>query len=1214
MYEIAMRIHVTADDGRAELRRLRQEIAHTVKAGMGDGMKASTSTALVRVNQSLAQQAKLLHQAARAWASYAAAVANAKRILFMPGPGMKALPALSGSMRMLAGPGVPALTRPSAIGRAAMGGAGGSRTIDAEWWYSKSGTSGPEAGLNRIRAAMRRVGREKDRLAANFIWFGRVMRNVFNSGTTNITNIEHAARDTTRKAAGHFGFFGNFVRGIFFRMRWLIQMTFAGALLFGPIAFVNASIKKFLDFERSISQALLRVPNKFRGMWGELANTAFDISRRIGTSVTKTAESLRFGLGAGFKTIKEASEISVAASRLAIASMSDFGQSTAAITNMLEGFGLESNQASRAADVLFAGMQQGTLDMHDLEQGMERLSPIFHETGATMEDMIATTALMSRSAQGEMTVFTELAQATQRLISPSNDSRAAMASLGVQLVRTNMGGIDWLETISRMGERLRKLSGGDPKRMAQLLGQIVPGGQGGRSQRALLRLFGTDPADIRAVRDAVYNATGAVGRGLDDVNVRAFRTWEKFKATAERMFISVGLAIMKALEPAVRAVDQFLKQFEVGQPMFDDLADKITIWAARVVQGLTVVLDALAIIVSVFERISDLMDNIGLGKGRMDSGEFERIKPRLDRGPEFLRRQRGGIVPGVGTGDIVPALLEPGELVVPRHIVRRMASGLGMQGGGQVPDISGPEFENERTLLKGQMRHMDKTLSLDEVKRLNELNQPIERLSDAFYEMIDALRDLTAATILEREQRIKDRAVERGKPKISQEAIARTSPSEAYRELTPQQRARATRTGAFETVEFNPATRQMETRRINMAEVRGAAQRERRDEAKRHGGTSYEVEFKGKKVERIESRSELIRQQADTDRLRRQGIIAPAGRLPAERGFIGPPRPPARVRSMDLDIKSRAGIPPSGRIIGPDGTVYDADSPQAKRRADQALGLQRGGMADVSAAREAREARATAAKLHQDSVIGRAKERREFARQGIFPGAGATPGLMGRQPGTDGAATGGGRIKRLPWEEGYNVVPDVRTPGDRGPVPTGGVAPPKSSRQIDRDRQEIIDKARQADRDLTKNAANARKQYSQQSFDKMIREKKSGLEADAERAKANRSAIDLADPSGTGYRQFMDELGMERSEKIRQESDTRVKAGEERVRTVYPGQTSSNAPSPEELIQAANEATSATSLITPQVLSQLLDSFNEIVEWKKKIENDVRVLKNGPVA
>lgn len=66
-------------------------------------------------------------------------------------------------------------------------------------------------------------------------------------------------------------------------------------------------------------------------------------------------------------------------------------------------------------------------------------------------------------------------------------------------------------------------------------------------------------------------------------------------------------------------------------------------------------------------------------------------------GPAPLGLQHGGGVPGIGTGDIVPAMLEPGEYVIPKNVVEKLGIGfferirrfktgglVGMQVGGEV--------------------------------------------------------------------------------------------------------------------------------------------------------------------------------------------------------------------------------------------------------------------------------------------------------------------------------------------------------------------------------------------------------------------------------------------------------------------------------------------------------------------------------------------------
>ena len=52
-----------------------------------------------------------------------------------------------------------------------------------------------------------------------------------------------------------------------------------------------------------------------------------------------------------------------------------------------------------------------------------------------------------------------------------------------------------------------------------------------------------------------------------------------------------------------------------------------------------------------------------------------------------LTFQHGGIVPGIGSGDIVPALLEPGELVIPREMAGNGSSGRDGSYGGKTFNV-----------------------------------------------------------------------------------------------------------------------------------------------------------------------------------------------------------------------------------------------------------------------------------------------------------------------------------------------------------------------------------------------------------------------------------------------------------------------------------------------------------------------------------------------
>ena len=79
---------------------------------------------------------------------------------------------------------------------------------------------------------------------------------------------------------------------------------------------------------------------------------------------------------------------------------------------------------------------------------------------------------------------------------------------------------------------------------------------------------------------------------------------------------------------------------------------------------------------------------------------------------EVIRAQTGGVVPGTGTGDIIPTFLEPGEIVVPRAFSETFEDrfsltpdpGAGGGGGGSKQEfnfgtiIGTQEFVNDQLI------------------------------------------------------------------------------------------------------------------------------------------------------------------------------------------------------------------------------------------------------------------------------------------------------------------------------------------------------------------------------------------------------------------------------------------------------------------------------------------------------------------------------------
>ena len=95
------------------------------------------------------------------------------------------------------------------------------------------------------------------------------------------------------------------------------------------------------------------------------------------------------------------------------------------------------------------------------------------------------------------------------------------------------------------------------------------------------------------------------------------------------------------------------------------------------------------------------------GIGSFGAGFVKGVAPAKKSSGGLLHFKRGGIVPGSGHGDIVPAMLEPGEMVIPKRMVKKYSF-----GGPHTADIDEEALNNPsgfREYMKGSTTINPKT-------------------------------------------------------------------------------------------------------------------------------------------------------------------------------------------------------------------------------------------------------------------------------------------------------------------------------------------------------------------------------------------------------------------------------------------------------------------------------------------------------------------------
>jgi len=181
------------------------------------------------------------------------------------------------------------------------------------------------------------------------------------------------------------------------------------------------------------------------------------------------------------------------------------------------------------------------------------------------------------------------------------------------------------------------------------------------------------------------------GLSLTEANIIEFRIAileEEQKQAIADVDRTVG-EMEEIAEEGSRTITRSMSSFvDSAITDFDNMGDAF----AQTIQGMLSDLSQLAMQKAIWEPVGDWMSDLfGSGLSSLGGGGdwgVEGVMPDVD-----LQVQSGGHIPGSGSGDIVPAMLEPGEYVIPKKRVQQLGVGYleGLRRGYQEGGIVGSE-------------------------------------------------------------------------------------------------------------------------------------------------------------------------------------------------------------------------------------------------------------------------------------------------------------------------------------------------------------------------------------------------------------------------------------------------------------------------------------------------------------------------------------------
>jgi len=452
------------------------------------------------------------------------------------------------------------------------------------------------------------------------------------------------------------------------------------------------------------------------------------------------------------------------ATRLATLGQMEQTEAMKTVISMQTAFGQSNEELSESVNFLNIIENQTVLSLQDVAGAIPRVAPVIKGMGGDVKDLAILLVAMKEGGVSAAEGANALKNSLARLITPTSAASGMAEKFGINLegiVERNNGKV--LPMVRELAKEMESLGGLDQQK---LLSTIFGKFQYARIG-ALMNNIRDDSSQAARAMDLMGMSTEDLARTAEDeLSVVENSISTKFTAALEQAKLSIaplGEAFLRVATPVVEMVSKIANAFsDLPEPVKNAMGMAVIAIGgiapvllmgiglmgnliANVIKGIQqfrkfaatikgdssafqymakAELEALAASEALEANTMSLTGKLQLQAGavRALSTEYQRFASAAGiasgamrsipvatgaagRGKPPLKMARGGVVPGSGSGDKIPALLEPGETVITKKASQRFGPVIaamnagnlpGYQGGLNLPNVSIPSSASFR--------------------------------------------------------------------------------------------------------------------------------------------------------------------------------------------------------------------------------------------------------------------------------------------------------------------------------------------------------------------------------------------------------------------------------------------------------------------------------------------------------------------------------------
>jgi len=363
-------------------------------------------------------------------------------------------------------------------------------------------------------------------------------------------------------------------------------------------AFVAKSVSKFIDFEKKITEVKTLLPQMTEGGFQKMTNDLREMSKVMGVDIMESTQALYNAISAGIPPDNAVSFLKDA-SKLAIAGVTELDTAVSGLTTVLGGYNMETSEASKISDILFATMQNGKTTIGELSANIGKVTPLASELGISFEEVGAMFAVLTNKLGDGKTA--EAGTQIKAMIAELGKSGTKAADAFERL--SGKGFSEFLKKGGSVGEALKMMSKeaeASGTGLQNMFGSIEAG-------MGALVIASQNGENFANALDRISGGTGGVDKGFAEMQKTVARQMAQMKSLWDETMLKMGSALLPLIN---QVLPIFIGLIEAIPKMFGDskvAGDGMTAMIDGVVTAVKFAIKVLVSVVSGFKSFASIL-------------------------------------------------------------------------------------------------------------------------------------------------------------------------------------------------------------------------------------------------------------------------------------------------------------------------------------------------------------------------------------------------------------------------------------------------------------------------------------------------------------------------------------------------------------------------------------------------------------------------------